>query len=107
MSENVLVTGGAGYIGIHASLLLIEKGFKVTIIDSLVNSSIKPIERLKKHILENKYLSSKQLIFQKGDVRDRNFLKSVFFETFSKTILPALLFNFGSKNLTNLNEFFR
>ncbi len=78
MSENILVTGGAGFIGIHVSLLLIEKGFKVTIIDSLFNSSIKPIERLKNYILENKSLSSKQLTFQKGDVRDINFLMNVF-----------------------------
>ena len=43
---NILVTGGAGYIGIHTCLALIEKTYKVFIIDSFVNSSIKSIERL-------------------------------------------------------------
>ena len=44
--RNILVTGGAGFIGIHTSILLLEKGFNVIIIDSLSNSSYKAIERL-------------------------------------------------------------
>ena len=43
---NILVTGGAGYIGIHTCLALIEKGYTIFIIDSFVNSSIKSVERL-------------------------------------------------------------
>ena len=51
---NILVTGGAGYIGIHTCLALIERGYKVFIIDSFVNSSIKSVERLYKVNNENK-----------------------------------------------------
>ena len=36
--ETVLITGGAGFIGIHTSISLLEKGFRVIIIDSLVNT---------------------------------------------------------------------
>jgi len=37
--KNILVTGGAGYIGSHVSNLLLDKGFEVTIIDSLITGS--------------------------------------------------------------------
>ena len=45
--KNILVTGGAGFIGSHTSLLLIEKGYEILIVDSLINSSIKIIARIK------------------------------------------------------------
>ena len=45
--KNILVTGGAGYIGSHTCLSLLEKGFKVFIIDSFENSSEKVIERIR------------------------------------------------------------
>ena len=44
--RNILVTGGAGFIGIHTTISLLEKGFNVIIIDSLINSSINAIDRL-------------------------------------------------------------
>ena len=39
--SNILITGGAGYIGSHTSLLLLDKGHKVIIFDSFINSSNK------------------------------------------------------------------
>ena len=39
--HNILITGGAGYIGSHVSYLLIEKGYNVTIIDSLITGNKK------------------------------------------------------------------
>ena len=42
----VLVTGGAGYIGSHTCVELLEQGFDVVIIDNLVNSSAKAVERI-------------------------------------------------------------
>ena len=49
MAETILVTGGAGYIGSHASVELIRTGYRVVIIDNLCNSfeeSINRIERI-------------------------------------------------------------
>ena len=42
----VLVTGGAGYIGSHTCVELLERGHDVVVIDNLVNSSAKAIERV-------------------------------------------------------------
>ena len=42
----ILVTGGLGYIGSHTAIELINKGFNVTIIDSLVNSNIKVLDNI-------------------------------------------------------------
>ena len=38
-NNNILITGGAGYIGSHVSFLLIEKGYNITIIDSLITGN--------------------------------------------------------------------
>ena len=40
MMKTILVTGGIGFIGSHTSLVLIEKGYKLLLLDSLENSSI-------------------------------------------------------------------
>ena len=45
--KSILVTGGAGYIGSHISLSLLEKGFNVYSIDSFINSTNKSISILK------------------------------------------------------------
>ena len=43
--ESILVTGGTGFIGSHTSLILLEKGFEIFVIDSLISSSSKSIEK--------------------------------------------------------------
>ena len=46
--RSILVTGGLGYIGSHTTVALIEKGYKVFIIDDLSNSSIDVLKRIEK-----------------------------------------------------------
>ena len=41
----ILVTGGAGYIGSHTSLLLIDKGHEVTIVDNLISGNSKLVPK--------------------------------------------------------------
>jgi UDP-glucose 4-epimerase len=48
MKEKILVTGGAGYIGSHTVVELIEKGFETIIVDDLSNSSIEVIDNIEK-----------------------------------------------------------
>jgi len=47
-NKSILVTGGLGYIGSHTTVALIEKGYKVCIIDDLSNSSIDVLKKIKK-----------------------------------------------------------
>ena len=60
----VLVTGGAGYIGSHTCVELLERGYDVVIIDNLVNSSAKAVERIEQ-------ITGKKVAFYEEDVRDR------------------------------------
>jgi len=67
----ILVTGGAGYIGSHTSLLLLEAGYKVVVVDNLSNSSVESLSRVEK-------LTGKAAIFYQVDVRDSQGLEEVF-----------------------------
>jgi UDP-glucose 4-epimerase len=71
MKEKILVTGGAGYIGSHTVVQLLEAGFSVVVFDNLSNSSRAVIDRIFK-------LTGKHLDFVEGDIRDRNSLRNTF-----------------------------
>ena len=70
---NVLVTGGAGYIGSHTCVELLESGYGVVVIDNLCNSNPKSLERVQE-------LTGKSLKFYEGDVRDAELLRKIFAE---------------------------
>ncbi|TVQ31137.1 MAG: UDP-glucose 4-epimerase GalE [Phycisphaeraceae bacterium] len=63
-SMNILVTGGAGYIGSHAVKRLLRDGHAVTVIDNLVRGHAGAIERLRT-------IAPDRLVFHEGDVGDR------------------------------------
>ena len=44
--KRILVTGGTGFIGSHTCLVLLEKGYEIIVIDSLINSSIISLEKV-------------------------------------------------------------
>ena len=67
----VLVTGGAGYIGSHTCVELLEQGMDVVVIDNLVNSSAKSLDRVEQ-------ITGKRLAFYQEDVRDRAALDRIF-----------------------------
>ncbi len=70
---NILVTGGAGYIGSHTCLELLESGYDVVVIDNLCNSNPESLKRVEK-------LTGKSLKFYEGDVRDEALLRRIFAE---------------------------
>ena len=70
---NILVTGGAGYIGSHTCVELLESGYNVVIIDNLCNSNPKSLDRVKE-------LTGKSVKFYEGDVRDEALLRKIFAE---------------------------
>ena len=71
---NVLVTGGAGYIGSHTCLELLNTGHSVTVFDNLSNSSEESLRRVAD-------LTQKEIVFVKGDVLDNDALDQVFAQT--------------------------
>ena len=78
--KNILLTGGCGFIGSHTCLSLLEKGYRVTILDSLINSNSDVIQRIKLLIIKNNLLFE-NLNFQFGDLKDRPFLEKLFYES--------------------------
>ncbi len=69
----ILVTGGAGYIGSHTCLELLNSGYEVVAVDNLCNSSAESLSRVET-------LSGKKLRFYQADVRDENRLRQIFSE---------------------------
>jgi len=67
----VLVTGGAGYIGSHACVRLIESGYEVVVIDNLSNSSKQTIQRIET-------LTKTKITFYKTDIRNDVELEEIF-----------------------------
>lgn len=73
--KNILVTGGAGFIGTHCALQLLQGGFKVVLIDNLHNSVPEAVERVKE--LAGPELA-KKLEFHVGDLRNKEDLDKLF-----------------------------
>ena len=68
---NILVTGGAGYIGSHTCIELLNAGHEVVVLDNLSNSSEESLNRVQK-------LTGKSLTFIQGDIRDGHTLDQLF-----------------------------
>ncbi|WP_019103399.1 SDR family NAD(P)-dependent oxidoreductase, partial [Chromobacterium haemolyticum] len=67
----ILVTGGAGYIGSHTCLQLLEAGNQVVVLDNLSNSKAESLKRVQT-------LAGKSLTFIQGDIRDNTALSAAF-----------------------------
>ncbi len=67
----ILVTGGAGYIGSHTCVELLQEGHDVIVMDNLYNSSEKALERVQE-------ITGKALTFYKTDMLDREGVKALF-----------------------------
>ncbi|MBO8223274.1 UDP-glucose 4-epimerase GalE [Prochlorococcus marinus str. XMU1401] len=82
--RTVLVTGGTGYIGSHTCFYLMEQGYKVIVIDSLVNSSVKSLERIKDILKKNNNRDLISLEFFEGSLNNKEFVDYVFHQALNK-----------------------
>lgn len=71
MNKTILVTGGAGYIGSHTVLALLQSDYDVVVVDNLSNSSQESLRRVEA-------LATRTLTFIQGDVRDGALLDRIF-----------------------------
>lgn len=82
----ILVTGGAGYIGSHTCVELLNLGYDVVVVDNLCNSSEESLNRVEK-------ITGKKPVFYKADVLDKDALE----EIFSKETVDAVIHFAGLK----------
>ena len=67
----ILVSGGAGYIGSHTCLQLLEQGHEVVVFDNFCNSSIESLNRVKK-------ITGKEITFYEADMLDAPAINAIF-----------------------------
>ena len=71
--EKILLTGGAGYIGSHTLVELLEREYEVAVVDNLCNSCQEALARVKK-------ITGKDFRFYEADIRDRAAMEKIFSE---------------------------
>ena len=67
----ILVTGGAGYIGSHTCVELLNAGYDVVVVDNLYNASEKALERVEE-------ITGKKVVFYNADIRDKEAMNDIF-----------------------------
>ena len=83
---NILITGGAGYIGSHTCVELLEAGYEVIVVDNLSNSNVESLKRVRE-------ITGKNLDFYEIDLRE----KSALVEVFKKHSFDAVIHFAGLK----------
>lgn len=78
MPLTILVTGGAGYVGSHTVLELLNAGHNVVCVDNLCNAYSDPGAALPEALRRVQIITGKNIIFYPVDIRDSAALKDVF-----------------------------
>ncbi|BCC56106.1 hypothetical protein BCJMU07_5456 [Bacillus cereus] len=90
----ILITGGAGYIGSHTCVELLNNNYKIIVVDNLSNSSIESLNRVKE-------ITGKQFEFYKENVLNREKMNEIFLEN----NIEAVIHFAGFKSVGNLPQY--
>lgn len=93
LNKKVLVTGGAGYIGSHMVIKLIEAGYEPIVVDNFANSSPKSIERVSQ-------ITGKKVTIFESDLRNTNAIE----EIFKNHIFDSVIHFAGLKAVGEINQ---
>ena len=89
----VLVTGGAGYIGSHTMVELLNAGHEVVCVDNFMNSKYESVVRVEK-------ITGKSIKFYQGDICDRQILDKIFTENKIDSVINSIIYEkFGEPNV--------
>lgn len=77
---SILITGGAGFIGSHTCIEMLNSGYDVVVVDNLDNSSSESLDRVEK-------ITGKKVKFYKEDVRNREALRKIFTENSIEAVI--------------------
>lgn len=94
----ILVTGGAGYIGSHLVLTLLEQGKKILIYDNLSTGHIETIKTLKKY---------GDLIFYHGDLNDYTYLNDILLQNKIDAVMHFAAFSQVGESVTNPYKYYK
>ncbi len=100
MEKSILVTGGAGFIGSHACLSLIKKGYNLYIIDSFINSSELSIVNISRILKIENFDADGLINLVGGDITNKSVLRDVFLKSINdKKPIKAVLHFAGLKSV--------
>ena len=97
---NVLVTGGAGYIGSHTAVELIEAGYDAIIVDDLSNAKEDVIDRIET-------ITGKRPVFYKEDCKDKEAMRKIFSENKIDAIIHFAAYKAVGESIQKPLEYYR
>ena len=76
--KNILITGGAGFIGSHICVSLLEANYNIFIADTFLNSSRRVFDSIRKISINKNKPNNNEIYIFEGDIRDEGFLRNIF-----------------------------
>ena len=103
--KSILVTGGAGFIGSHTCLLLLQKGYEIFVIDSFINSYPKSLEKVLINLEKSNVYRVDKLHLFEGDLRIENDIEKVFQKSLEiKKPIENVIHFAGLKSISDSNQ---
>lgn len=97
--QTIFITGGAGYLGTNISLVALQKGYSVVVLDNFENSYTKNINKLKK-------LYPDTLFVYKGDVRNKLILEHIFVKHKVSTVVHLAAYKYVGESISNPQKYY-